>query len=129
MAVNVIVDSSMKVSCAIVFVSDMSRSVAFYRDRLGLPLRFESSHWSEFATGEATLALHLAETEGREVVPESPGSCRPGFAVADLDAFHRLMLAAGVHCVEEPKEVFGSRLAQYSDPDGLVFSVGEKRGS
>jgi catechol 2,3-dioxygenase-like lactoylglutathione lyase family enzyme len=119
----------MEVSYAIVFVRDMSRSVAFYRDRLGLPLLFESSHWSEFATGEATLALHLAEAHGPEVGQETPGSCRPGFRVTDLDAFHQQMLAAGVPCVQEPKEVFGSRLAQYSDPDGLVFSVGERRGS
>ena len=30
----------MRVSYAIVFVGDMKRSVAFYRDVLGLPLRF-----------------------------------------------------------------------------------------
>jgi catechol 2,3-dioxygenase-like lactoylglutathione lyase family enzyme len=40
----------MRLSYAIVFVSDMSRSVAFYRDVIGLPLRFESPHWTEFAT-------------------------------------------------------------------------------
>ena len=118
----------MRVGYAIVFVSDMRRSVAFYRDVLGLPLRFESSHWSEFATGEATLALHLAEAEGPPSSREAAGSCRPGFGVTDLDAFHQQMAAAGVPCVEEPREVFGSRLAQYRDPDGLVFSVGERRG-
>jgi catechol 2,3-dioxygenase-like lactoylglutathione lyase family enzyme len=31
-----------KFSHAIIFVSDMARSIAFYRDVLGLPLRFES---------------------------------------------------------------------------------------
>jgi len=35
------------VSYAIVFVSDMKKSVAFYRDEIGLPLRFESPHWTE----------------------------------------------------------------------------------
>ena len=37
------------------------------------------------------------------------------------------MVAHGVPCVREPKEVFGARVAQYADPDGLVFSVGEER--
>jgi len=32
-----------------------------------------------------------------------------------------------VLCVQEPKEVFGARVAQYADPDGLVISVGEER--
>ena len=48
-------------SHAIVFVSDMARSVAFYRDILGLPLRFESPEWTEFETPGSTLALHLAD--------------------------------------------------------------------
>ena len=32
----------MRLNYAIIFVSDMKRSVAFYRDILGLPLKFES---------------------------------------------------------------------------------------
>jgi lactoylglutathione lyase len=40
----------MRVSYAIVFVSDMQRSVAFYRDVIGLPLQFQSPGWTEFAT-------------------------------------------------------------------------------
>ena len=52
----------MRVNYAIVFVSDMGQSVLFYRDTIGLPLRFESPHWTEFATDGATLALHLAES-------------------------------------------------------------------
>src|SRR5450631_2867304 len=48
----------MRVNYAIVFVSDMSRSVRFYRDVVGLPLKFESPGWTEFATDGATLALH-----------------------------------------------------------------------
>ena len=45
----------------LVFVCDMKRSVSFYRDVLGLPPKFESPGWTEFATEGATLALHLAE--------------------------------------------------------------------
>ena len=48
----------MRVNYVIVFVSDMKRSVSFYRDVLGLPLKFESPGWTEFATDGATLALH-----------------------------------------------------------------------
>jgi catechol 2,3-dioxygenase-like lactoylglutathione lyase family enzyme len=43
-----------RVSYAIVFVSDMKRAVVFYRDVLGLPLKFESPGWTEFATEGAT---------------------------------------------------------------------------
>ena len=33
-------EATMRINYAIVFVSDMKRSVAFYRDVFGVPLRF-----------------------------------------------------------------------------------------
>ncbi len=50
----------MKLAYVIEFVSDMNRAVKFYRDVLGFQLKFESPGWSEFVTGETTLALHPA---------------------------------------------------------------------
>lgn len=118
----------MRVSYAIVFVSDMKRSVAFYRDVIGLPLRFDSPEWSEFATDGATLALHRSEqdrvaSEGGDIA----GQCRPGLAVRDLDAFHLRMLEHDVVCTQLPKDLFGAKMAQYLDPDGLALSVSEER--
>jgi lactoylglutathione lyase len=119
----------MRVNYAIVYVSDMARAVAFYRDVLGLPLKFESPGWTEFATEGATLALH-AEVAGKQDSSQaSPGSCRWGFSVPDLAEFHRTMLARQVPCLQEPTLVFGTPVAQYWDPDGMVFSVGEARKS
>jgi len=123
----------MRVSYAIVFVSDMKRAVSFYRDVVGLPLRFESPTWTEFATDGATLALHVTESanaEGQGPRTETaPGRCRPGLSVPNLDEFHRRMIARNVPCLQEPKEVFGTRIAQYVDPDGLAISVSQERGA
>jgi lactoylglutathione lyase len=119
----------MRVNYAIVFVSDMSRSVAFYRDMLGLPLRFESPAWSEFTTEGATLALHRTVDAASGVEShqgEPAGRCRPGLQVPNLNAFHERMVEHHVGCIQEPTAVFGSRVAQYLDPDGLVISVGEE---
>jgi len=118
-----------RVNYAIVFVSDMKRAVAFYRDAVGLPLRFESPGWTEFATEGATLALHAGGQAAEASGPQEgrPGRCRPGLSVANLDEFHQRMLEREVPCVEAPREVFGARVAQYADPDGLVISVGEER--
>jgi lactoylglutathione lyase len=120
----------MRVSYAIVFVSDMKRAVSFYRDVLGIPLRFESPQWTEFATDGATIALHASEgpTTDKTDPQRSPaGRCRPGLSVPDLADFHKKMIDNGVPCVQEPKDVFGARIAQYADPDGLVISVSEER--
>ena len=121
----------MRLNYAIIFVSDMKRSVAFYRDVLGLPLKFESPGWTEFATEGATVALHAAKslaagTADGEDLP--PGRCRPGICVSNLDEFHKRMVEHRVPCVQEPKDVFGSLIAQYTDPDGLGISVSQARG-
>jgi len=119
----------MRVSYAIVFVRDMARSVSFYRDVLELPLKFESPVWTEFATEGATLALHVSENpdpDPGDPLSVGPGRCRPGLRVPDLDEFHSKMLEHEVPCVQEPTDVFGARLAQYLDPDGLALSVGEE---
>jgi lactoylglutathione lyase len=117
-----------EVSHAIIFVSDMARSIAFYRDVLGLPVRFESPKWTEFETPGSTLALHLANGTSPASSGTTPaGVCHLGFTVEDLDAFHREMIAKGVICLQPPEEEdFGGRLAGYADPDGLPFWVGDK---
>ena len=116
----------MRVNYAIIFVGDMDRSVAFYRDVIGLPLKFESPGWTEFATEGATWALHATDEPADGDSDRTPaGRCRPGFQVPDLDEFHQKMLAHDVPCIQIPTEVFGVRVAQYRDPDGLAISVGE----
>ena len=118
----------MRISYAIVFVSDMDRSIKFYRDVVGLPLRFDSPGWTEFSTDGATLALHKSD-EPKQGDPDledlPPGRCRTGFQVPDIDAFHATMIAHDVRCVQEPQLVFGTRVAVYVDPDGMTFSIGE----
>ena len=118
------------ISFPIVFVSDMQQATAFYRDVLGLPLKFESPGWTEFTTeGTTTLALHATDVPAaeRKTGEDPAGGVRIGFNVTDLDAFHQRMLENDVPCVEKPAVQFGARLAQYSGPDGMVFSVGESR--
>jgi lactoylglutathione lyase len=120
----------MRLTYAIIFVSDMKRSVSFYRDALGLPLRFESPGWTEFATDGATLALHASEAPApkeEDSLKVPPGRCRPGLSVPNLDEFHKRMVEKKVTCLQEPKETFGARIAQYLDPDGLAISVSEER--
>ncbi len=120
-----------KVDYIMVNVSDMSRSVAFYRDVLGLSLKFESSGWSEFQTGATTLALHLlparAGSEGRAPVGPVAGTCSVGFSVEDLEATYRLLTARGARFILAPTEQAneGIRLAVCIDPDGLAISFAE----
>jgi lactoylglutathione lyase len=120
-----------KVDYIKVNVSEMSRSVAFYRDVLGLALKFESPGWSEFQTGPTTLALHLkrgrVSAEGQAPPEPLAGTCSIGFSVEDLAATHRQLAARGAHFVLAPTVQAGEgiRLAVCVDPDGLTIAFAE----
>lgn len=120
-----------KFAYSILFVRDMDASVAFYRDRIGLPLRFQSPGWSEFNSGSCTLALHQAAAGSVPTVEEGKmpaGHVHPGFQVPDIDAFAAQMAAAGVRVLREVRmEDFGFRMGVWLDPDGIPVSVSEAR--
>ena len=107
-----------KLTHVIEFVADMDRAVRFYRDVIGLPLKFQSPGWSEFSTGETTLALHPASDKN------PPGKLELGFGVPNIQQFHDDMTQKGVRFPMPPaKQDFGGLLAQFVDCEGAYISV------
>jgi predicted enzyme related to lactoylglutathione lyase len=103
---------------AIKFVSNMDEAVRFHAMHLGLKLRFQSPEWSEFDTGQTTLALHKSSLE------HPAGTCQLGFRVSDIDRFYSEQIAQGVEAVAPPTDLHGQRIAKLRDSDGAEFSVG-----
>lgn len=110
----------MKLTYVIKYVSDMDEATAFFRDKLGLELKFQSPHWTEFSTGDTTLALHAASDE------HPAGSASIGFGVDDIDGFYDQARNGGVEFTSEPTETFGHRIARFKDADGAECSVSGK---
>lgn len=106
-----------RLAYAIEFVADMDRAIAFYRDTLGLKLRFASPEWTEFETGEVTLALHAAGLE------KTPGMVQLGFAVADLEDAYAKREATGLVFVAPPENQHGTLLARILGPEGSQISL------
>ncbi len=107
----------MKFTYAIKFVADMDAAAAFYRDRLGLAPRMITPFWSEFSTGDVTLALHPAS-------PEKPaGTTELGFTTPDLAGLHARAAAAGLDFVRAPREEHGVLLAAIRDSEGAEVSL------
>jgi catechol 2,3-dioxygenase-like lactoylglutathione lyase family enzyme len=107
---------SLRMAYAIKYVADMDRAVAFYRDTLGLDLKFATPGWSEFATGTTTLALHPA-TPGHLA-----GTTVVGFRDDDFQAFCDAKAAAGVTFTKTPHEEHGVHLTEFLDSDGAPVS-------
>lgn len=120
-----------KVDYIMVVVSDMKRSVEFYRDTLGVPLKFESPEWTEFQTGATTLALHGANKKSASPAQDSSkvaGTCSIGFTVKSLEQTYSELRSKGVPFVMPPtaREGEGIKLAIALDPDGLPVSFSER---
>ena len=117
-----------------IVVSDMQRSVEFYRDKLGLPLKFQSPDWTEFATGTTTLALHGGGIPSTQRPAGDPskvaGACSIGFNVDDVDQTYEELKAKGIRFVMPPmqREGEGIKLAVAIDPDGLPVSFAQLIG-
>ena len=123
-----------QIDYTMVIVSNMKRSVQFYRDTLGIPLKFESPDWTEFQTGTTTFALHgggvQRQYQDTGDQSKTAGACSIGFNVDDVDKTYEELKAKGVVFVMPPaqREGEGIRLAVGLDPDGLPISFAQMIG-
>ena len=108
----------MRLAYAIKYVADMDKAVAFHRDTLGLTLKFASPFWTEFATGETTLALHAADAD------HPPGKVQLGFNTDDLAGFYEAREANGVTFTAAPAPLHGATIARFLDSEGAETSIG-----
>ena len=120
------------ISYVIITASDMSRSVGFYCDKLGVPLNFQTEQWTEFQTGQTILALHgggiPAERKPAAGRPEpQAGNCTIGFQVENLERTFEELKSKGVTPVMPPvvREREGIKLAVIADPDGFKITLSQ----
>jgi predicted enzyme related to lactoylglutathione lyase len=95
------------------YVSEIERSVGFYRDLLGIPLEGDDD-WQEASLDGTRFALHRTP-EG--IGEPSSGTIHVNLEVADLDAATERLRAAGVEVEETMREEWGAA-AKVVDPDG-----------
>ena len=112
----------MHVSHIILRVTDMDRSVAFYRDAVGLEVITVSGLFAFFSAGSIRLALNIGE-------PPNPSTATEiVIEVDDVLATFRDMSAREVPFEVEPRAVTadGSKelhAAHFHDPDGHLWSI------
>jgi catechol 2,3-dioxygenase-like lactoylglutathione lyase family enzyme len=109
-----------KLSVIMLGVRDLKRSVAFYRDTLGLTPSGAVEAFSFFNAGGVTLALHgfpdlgTGDQRRTEIV----------FAVDDVDDAYQSLTARGVKFRIAPRLATGDEfVADFRDPDEHVLSI------
>jgi predicted enzyme related to lactoylglutathione lyase len=104
------------ISMVMLGVEDAGRSVAFYRDTIGLALQHNQGGFAFFGAGGITLALN--EQLGRAVDPIA-GAMEIIFPVESVTAQQSILEARGCGFINEPREVTpGSWAVSFTDPDG-----------
>ena len=102
-----------RVSVVYLYVSDMERSLRFYRDLLGIPLEGDDD-WAEATLGGTRFALHATHEGIGEL---SAGTIHVSLEVADVDAAAERLRAEGVETRETMRDDWGTAV-EVVDPDG-----------
>ena len=107
---------------AVVYVTDMDRSIAFY-EHLGFVIGYRGGPvWTAFQGADGSLALHTVE--------ELPGPGRIALGlVADgpLEAIIERLAGYGIEASPIEAQSFG-RSTVVRDPDGLPIQINEHTG-
>jgi predicted enzyme related to lactoylglutathione lyase len=112
----------------ILYVQDMAAQVAFWRDVMGLRVKYPADSadyseefWVELGSGPCTLVLHGGGN--REMGSDAP---KVVFSVADVEAARQMLLDRGVTVGAVRSPAPGVIVADGVDPEGNKFSIETK---
>ncbi len=109
-----------KLGAVILLVSDMNKSVQFYKEVLNIPLKKKSDEWTEFFNKETVLALHPAKNKEKV---KSGQHILVGFSASDFDQTVRNLQDKKVIFFKNPREEGFGKHAIIEDPDGHLISI------
>ncbi len=110
-----------RVAMVMLGVADIERSLAFYRDVLGLSVHGQSEGLAFVDAGDIAIALSEPLWQSRG---ERPGATEVVFAVDDVKAAHADLVTRGVEFLQAPRAVTPMDwAANFADPDGHVLSL------
>ena len=105
-----------KITLIALGVSDLAKSVAFYRDKAGFQLQGQMESFAFFSAGSINLMLNAGLRR-----PNGPlaGAMEMVLASESVTAQHQEFIQRGCSFINEPRQVTGeSWAATFSDPDG-----------
>lgn len=108
-------------------VDDFEKSLAFYRDILGLNIRDQEEGFANFVLEGTELAIFQKDAAvamfPRQYMKPS-GGCLIAYKVADVSKTCEKLTKKGVIIFEGPKVTpWGQFVAYFHDPDGNIWEV------
>jgi predicted enzyme related to lactoylglutathione lyase len=110
-----------KISVIVLGVTDVARSVGFYRDQFGLEFKGQHEVLAFFAAGDLTLILNGNLRRGNGSLA---GASEIVFTVESVAAAREELSGRGCNFINQPREVTpGSWAATVTDPDGHYLTI------
>jgi len=119
-----------RVDYVIRYVLNLEKSVAFYRDVLGVPLKLIGDGYAEFDTENVRFGLYQRSRLPQLIGREPAGGGSDGevvFLVKDVDAWAERLRGAGIEVLSGPTDrPWGHRTLHMADPDGLIVELAQE---
>jgi len=119
-----------KIDGVVLIVSDLKRSLAFYKDKLGLTVNLEEEGFFGFDVKGTTFSvMGLSEAIklfGEKYVGGKDAGRRLELAaeVENVDSVYENLKSKGVVFVRPPSDQpWGQRTADFVDPDGNIWEI------
>ncbi|MGD6805022.1 VOC family protein [Rossellomorea vietnamensis] len=121
---------NLKLGYIILYVENLTNTIHFYRDLLGLPIKMEAGTYIELETGGTTLSFNTRES-GREItglpIPDKKRKEQTfeiGLVTKDVYEIVEKLREEGVTVLLEPAEKpWGQVVAYVEDPDGHYIEI------
>ena len=106
-------------------VSDIAKSIAYYRDALGFAVTFQYGSPPSYAClCRDEVVLHLLASRQTRRLPGNGGIC---VFVTDVDRLHADLVSRGANLINAPQDRdYGMRDFDAVDPDGNQLTFGRE---
>ena len=114
-----------KVGNVILAVADIDKSLQFYHEIIGLPIKNQRRSWVDLGTSGALLSLHPASLTAQHIGSSIENGITIGFLVGDVTSAVEELKAKGVTIYRDIIEKDAGKNAVILDPDDYLISLFE----
>jgi lactoylglutathione lyase len=123
----------MKFGYSIIFVDDVTETVAFYERAFGVQAKLVTQAFAQLDTGTTSIAFGSTENEAKELGAQTfrrnsldiePAGAQISFISEDVEADYGRAISAGAHPVYPPKQMpWGQWVSRVRDCNGFLVSI------
>jgi len=114
-----------KLGNVILAVKDLDKSLEFYHEIIGLPIRNQRRTWIDLGTSGAIISLHPASLTAEHIGSSIENGITLGFLVGDIKSSVEELKSKGIKIYREIVEREAGKNAIVLDPDDYLVSLFE----